>query len=82
MKKLILILAVAVTLTACTRPDDARRVLEQNNYTQIEITGWRPFMASENETFSTGFTAKAPNGQYVSGAVTSRLFGGNTIRLD
>lgn len=82
MKKLILILAVAVTLTACTRPDAARRVLEQNNYSQIEITGYRFFMSSREEMYSTGFRAISPSGEPISGAVTSGFFGGQTIRLD
>jgi len=68
---------------ACTRPDNARQILEQQGYTDIEITGWRPFMAGKDDSVSTGFEATAPNGQRVSGAVTGGLiFKGSTVRFD
>lgn len=70
-------------LASCTRKNEATRILSQSGYTNIEITGWRPFMASDSDTFSTGFRATAPNGaQGVTGAVTSGMFKGATIRLD
>ena len=80
MKTRLLIATVcALAIVGCTREDDTKRVLESSGYTNIEITGYRPFMG---ETFSTGFKAKAPNGQIVTGAVTRGIFKGNTIRLD
>lgn len=66
---------------ACTKPDETIRVLRDQGYTEIKITGYRPFMSDE-DTFSTGFEAKSPNGRKVTGAVTSGAFKGNTIRLD
>lgn len=66
----------------CTRSADAKRILEQSGYTNVEITGYRPFMAGNGDTFSTGFKAKAPNGQIVTGAVTGGWIKGSTIRLD
>lgn len=69
-------------LSACTRPEQAENVLAQSGYTEIEITGWRPFAAGEGDTFSTGFRAKAPNGQIVTGTVTSGILKGATVRFD
>ena len=69
-------------LTGCTRPQQATRTLENHGYTEIQITGWRPFMAGEDDTFSTGFRAKSPGGRYVTGTVTSGLLKGSTVRLD
>lgn len=66
----------------CTQPNKARDTLEAQGYTDIEITRWRPFMAGEGDTFSTGFIATSPGGKEVTGAVTSGLFKGKTIRLD
>lgn len=66
----------------CTRPAEATRILQQQGYTDIEITGWRPMMAGEDDTFSTGFKAKSQSGDTVTGAVTSGAFKGSTIRLD
>ena len=83
MKTRILIAtACVIALVGCTREDDTKRVLAQAGYTNIEITGYRPFMAGKDDTFSTGFKAKAPNGQTVTGAVTGGFLKGNTIRLD
>jgi hypothetical protein len=67
----------------CKDAAGTKRVLAQNGYTNIVITGWRPFMKSEKDWYSTGFEATSPNGAKVTGAVTSGLFWkGNTIRFD
>jgi hypothetical protein len=68
--------------TGCTQPDKTVRLLEQQGYTNVTITGWRPFMASSKESFSTGFEATSPNGNRVSGAVTGGFLKGSTIRFD
>jgi hypothetical protein len=75
------IVALACT-TGCTQDDDATRILQQAGYTDIQLTGWRPLMAGKDDDFSTGFKAKAPNGQIVTGAVTGGWLKGHTIRLD
>lgn len=66
----------------CTRPDVAMRVLSENGYTNIEITGYRFFMCGEGDQFATGFTATSPNGTFVSGCVCSGWMKGATIRFD
>lgn len=66
----------------CTQPDKAKRVLEQQGFKDISITGWRPAMAGKEDTFSTGFEATASNGQRVSGAVTGGWLKGSTVRFD
>ena len=81
MRKMVLI-AVAILFVGCTQPEKAEQVLRQQGYTEISITGWKPFMCGEDDTYSTGFTATAVNGERVSGAVTSGFwFKGNTVRL-
>lgn len=68
---------------ACTSENGAKRTLAAAGYTNIEITGWRPFMKSKDDWSSTGFRATGPNGQTVTGAVTGGLiFKGYTIRTD
>jgi hypothetical protein len=58
-------------------------VLEQNGFTNVTITGWRPFAKSEKDWYSTGFSAtNVTTGKQVTGAVTSGVFKGNTIRFD
>jgi len=84
MKRLVVLvmISVSVLVAGCTNSNKAQRVLEANGYTQIQYTGYRFFMKSDNETFSTGFRAKSPSGKIVTGAVTSGWIGGGTIRLD
>lgn len=80
---IIALLFVTVAPRCCTRPDDATRLLQQQGFSNVEITGWRPFMAGKDDTVSTGFEATAPNGEQVSGAVTGGFFfKGSTVRFD
>ena len=85
--KFIIGLAVIATLIfllpyGCTQPDKATRILNEQGYTEVEITGWRPFMAGENDSFSTGFKSMSPSGARVTGSVTGGWLKGSTIRLD
>lgn len=68
------------------RMDDvegATRTLEGAGYSQIELTGYKWFACSENDFYSTGFTAVGPTGKSVEGAVCSGMFIKNsTIRFD
>lgn len=78
-----LALILWVLPNACTHPKRTISTLEGAGYTEVEFTGWRPFMRSDEDWFSTGFKAKGPNGSTVTGAVTGGLiFKGNTIRTD
>ncbi|QBX06758.1 hypothetical protein H1O16_gp345 [Burkholderia phage BcepSaruman] len=82
MKKLVLAVALVAALTGCTRPDQARRLLTQQGYTQIEITGYAPFACSKDDTFHTEFRAVSAAGHQVQGVVCSALLKGATIRLE
>jgi len=81
---LIVFSVSAITpLASCSAPDKSRETLEAAGYKDIEITGYRPLMCSEDDSLRTGFTAKGANGARVSGAVCCRyLFKGCTIRTD
>jgi len=79
---LIGLLTVVMALTSCTDNEGARRTLMQAGFTDIELTGYRFFMAGKEDTYCTGFKATSPNGFKVSGAVTGGPFKGNTIRFD
>lgn len=79
---LAVIVGVLLFPNGCSQPEEAMRVLSAQGYTEIEITGWRPTMAGEDDVYSTGFRALSPNGTEVTGAVTSGMFKGHTIRLD
>jgi hypothetical protein len=79
---IILFFVILIANGGAIDPDNTKRVLSEQGYTEIEITGWRPWMKSKSDTFSTGFKAKSPSGHIVTGAVTSGFLKGNTIRLD
>lgn len=80
----IIAVVLSVTmLTGCTDSEGAERVLRLNNFTDIQITGYAWLSCSEKDTIRTGFTATAPNGEKVSGAVCSGLlFKNSTIRFE
>lgn len=75
------VISLFLVMTNCTQPDTAARVLENDGYTDIEITGYEVFMCGEDDDFSTGFVAKK-NGKVIEGAVCSGFLKGNTIRLE
>ena len=76
-----LIAAILIT-TGCADAPTALRVLAQNGYTNIVITGYRWGMGGEDDTYVTGFTATSPTGIAVTGAVCSGWMKGATIRFD
>lgn len=78
----IIIFVLSFSLRGCTDEEGAQRVLQQNGYTNITITGYRWGMGGENDTYVTGFEATSPSGARVSGAVCSGMFKGSTIRFD
>lgn len=78
---LALVAIAASALVACSDPDNARHALEGAGYSDIEMGGWEPLWCGQDDDFTTTFTAKAPNGAKVSGAVCSGLMNGATIRF-
>ncbi len=79
---IILIIGLIYSVVGLPDPDGAYSVLETNGYSAISITGGRFFGCGEGDVFRTGFSAKSPNGQSVTGVVCKGIFKGNTIRFD
>ena len=82
MKQQILVITLAMALTACSRPEEATRALTGAGYTQISITGYRFFGCAEQDGWRTGFKATGAAGHQVSGVVCSGFLKGATIRTD
>ena len=86
MRKIIL-LAIMLCVTigpACTNDEGAMRTLRVSGYTDVKLTGHSFMSCSDDDGSCTGFTATAPNGERVEGAVGCSLLGctkGCTIRL-
>lgn len=80
--KRIIIFAALLVLTACTDVKEAKRVLEENGYSQVQSEGYAWFACSKEDTFHTAFTAVAPTGRPVHGVVCSGwVFRASTIRF-
>ena len=79
--KTILLLIVLLTI-GCTKSDDTLRILKDQGYTNITITGYNHFSCGKGDKFKTGFTALSQANKVVSGTVCTGLFKGSTIRLD
>lgn len=87
MKKtavLAVMLALVLGLTGCTAPENATKHLLDAGYTNIQITGYKPFACSEDDVTRTGFTALGPTNRVVSDTVCggSIELKGATIQLD
>ena len=81
--KIFTVLVTLVMLAACSSQSDAERALKGAGYTDIQTHGWAMFGCnSDQDSFTTKFTATGPTGQKVSGVVCSDWLKGSTIRLD
>jgi hypothetical protein len=82
MKKIMIVFAMFF-LFSCDDKATARRVLENNGYTDIELTGYKAFCCGDDDGYSTGFRARGQNGKIVTGCVCSSMFQkGATIRFE
>lgn len=81
MKYLFMLIIFTLTfLCACTSENEARRVLEMDGVTNIQMTGYRWFSCSEKDFYHTGFSGER-NGKQIHGVVCSGLiFKASTIR--
>lgn len=86
MRRVLLTAAALIAsfaVVGCTNKPDAERVLRQQGYSEIDAGGYAWLSCSKDDSVRTSFTAKAPNGEQVSGAVCGGLlFKNNTVRLD
>lgn len=71
---------IQLLFLSCTDDYNTRRVLEENGYTEISITGYDAWGCHEGDWSSTGFIAKSPSGIRVRGVVCGGL-GSYTIRM-
>ena len=84
INKQLLVMALALSLTACApmSNDRATRALEAQGFTEIEFHGMAIIGCGESDFFRKEFTAKGSNGVAVSGVVCGGWFKGATVRLD
>ena len=79
----LLLLLIVIFLDSCSDPSTSRRILEENGYTDIQITGYKWVGCSNDDDYTTGFQAISPAGALISGTVCSSMFWKNaTIRFN
>ena len=82
IKCLALVAISAVLLVGCSKPEEARKVLKSQGYSDIKITGYKVFGCADGDTWSTGFIAKSVVGIETKGIVCRGLWlKASTIRL-
>ena len=66
----VVIMGTMVLATGCTDEDGAKKALHGQGFSDIELTGYGgPFACGEDDFSTTGFKAKNPRGQTVTGVV-------------
>lgn len=78
-KLLALALLLILSLCNCTSVKTARRVLETDGITEIELTGYDALGCGQGDNYATGFKGKK-NGRAVKGVVCEGITKGATIR--
>jgi hypothetical protein len=84
MRHIFLILGILclLSLFGCTNESRAQKILDQEGYTEVSFTGYKPFACSEDDSTKTGFSATSQSGSIVTGVVCCGLMKGCTIRYD
>ena len=84
MKVYFVVLIMLVSLfIGCTNADQTKRILSDQGYTNIEITGYAWFSCGQDDWIRTSFIAVSPAKKYVKGAVCSGfIFKNSTIRFE
>lgn len=85
MKKILLTAVIASTtlLASCgVDPNDARRALEAQGITNVQIGGYAVFGCGNRDRFRSKFTGIGVNGKPVSGVVCNSWLRGTTVRYD
>lgn len=72
--KLLPLLAILLFVGCLTDPEGTTELLESKGYTNIQITGYKPFSCWKSE-IATGFIATDLNGDIDTGCVCKTFYG-------
>jgi len=82
MKKFIL-LCICLFIVSCTNSENVSKFLDNEGYTEIQMTGYNWLSCSKDDWYHTGFKARNIKGNLVEGTVCEGLlFKGKTIRFE
>jgi len=79
--KLLSLLALLLFVSCVTDPEGATELLKSRGYTNIQITGYKPFSCWKNE-IATGFIATNSNNKVDTGCVCENFLTGKRIRIE
>ena len=81
MKKLLILLPLCLLLTSCDGTQSSLRIIQEQGYSEVQITGVNIFACSKDDIFRYNFVANSPNGTNVRGVVCSAPLKGYTVRF-
>lgn len=81
MRRVAIAAAAALLVAACQDEATALRALRVQGFTDVVLTGYAWSGCGRDDTFHTGFRAKAANGETVEGVVCSGYWKGSTVRV-
>ena len=72
-----------MALSGFTDSENTKRILKSQGYKNIKITGYRFYSCSDDDLYHTGFEAKSPRGDIITGTVCRGFwFKNSTIKFD
>ena len=81
MIKFLIAVLVIISLSGCTDKETTERILKNDGFSNITITGYNFFACSKDDIYHTGFIAKKGD-KKIEGTVCSGLiFKNSTIRF-
>ncbi len=78
----LLLGAGALSFMGLRDTDGAKRILENNGYTEVKVSDDFTLGCAKNEIYRTHFEALSPAGKFVTGTVCKGIVKGSTIRFD
>jgi len=78
----VMIAFTAFNMRGLKDPEGAKRVLEDQGYTHVNITGLRSFSCGGKDLWRTGFKATNEAGRVIHGTVCTTLFKSSNIRFE
>ncbi len=84
IKMTAVLLVLSLSILSCQSTDNYKKgklQLKNMGYTNVKSQGYALFCCSENDIYSTHFTAKDKQGKTVEGCICSGLTKGITVRF-
>lgn len=81
MIKFLIAVVLVISLSGCTDKENAERILKNDGFSNITITGYNFFACSKDDFQRTGFIAKKGDKEIEGTICSGLLFKNSTIRF-